>query len=205
MKILITGGAGFIGTNLIKKFLEQGHEIVSVDNYSTGLKSNHQEGAEYIEADIRAIDNYSGYGKFDTIVHLAAMARIQPSFKLPEEYFITNANATLKIAKFCAANNIFMIHGGSSSHYAGKFTNPYTFSKDVGEEIVTLFQKLYGLKAVITRFYNAYGPYHLKEGEYCTLIGILEKCIEGNEPITIYGDGNKRRDFTHFELRNSTN
>ncbi len=80
MKILVTGGAGFVGTNLIKKLLLQGHDITSIDNYNTGLISNHQDGAEYINFDIRNIDDYS-YWKPDVIYHLVAIARIQPSFK----------------------------------------------------------------------------------------------------------------------------
>jgi UDP-glucose 4-epimerase len=199
MNILVTGGAGFVGTNLIKQLLKEGHQVISVDNYHTGLRSNHQPGAQYIEFDIRNIDDYSSWGNFDVIYHLAAIARIQPSFKEPYDYFTTNANATFKIAKYCSEKNIPLVFAGSSSHWSGKFKNPYTFSKDVSEEIIQLFQKHYGLKASIARFYNVYGPYHLKEGGYCTVIGKWEKCIEEQKPLTIYGNGNKRRDFTHID------
>ena len=199
MRVLITGGAGFIGTNLIKVLLQDNHEIVSVDNYSTGLKTNHQPGVQYIEFDIRNIDDYSSWGEFDVVYHLAAIARIQPSFDKPEDYFTTNANATLKIARYCSKNNIPLIYAGSSSHHSGKFKNPYTFSKDIGEEIIQLFQQHYNLKATIVRFYNVYGPYHLKEGGYTTLIGTWEKRIEEHQPLIIYGDGTKRRDFTHVD------
>lgn len=199
MKILVTGGAGFVGTNLIKQLLKEGHQVISVDNYHTGLRSNHQPGAQYVEFDIRNIDDYSSWGEFDVVYHLAAIARIQPSFKEPYDYFTTNANATFKIAKYCSEKNIPLVFAGSSSHWSGKFKNPYTFSKDVSEEIIQLFQKHYGLKASIARFYNVYGPYHLKEGGYCTVIGKWEKCIEEQKPLTIYGNGNKRRDFTHID------
>jgi nucleoside-diphosphate-sugar epimerase len=199
MKVLVTGGAGFVGTNLIKQLLKEGHQVISVDNYYTGLKSNHQPGAQYVEFDIRNIDDYSSWGEFDIVYHLAAIARIQPSFKEPYDYFTTNANATFKIAKYCSEKNIPLVFAGSSSHWSGKFKNPYTFSKDVSEEIIQLFQKHYGLKASIARFYNVYGPHHLKEGGYCTVIGKWEKCIEEQKPLTIYGNGNKRRDFTHID------
>ena len=199
MKILVTGGAGFVGTNLIKKLLQNNHQVVSIDNYSTGLESNHQTGCKYNSYDIRMISDYSFLGKFDVIYHLAAIARIQPSFQNPEEYFTTNANATLKLAKYCSQHNIPLVYAGSSSHHSGKFKNPYTFSKDIGEEIIQLFQLHYKLKASIARFYNVYGPYHLKEGGYCTLIGSWEKRIEENQPLIVYGDGTKRRDFTHVE------
>ena len=196
MKILVTGGAGFIGTNLIKKLLNEGHDIVSIDNYNTGLVSNHQDGVEYINFDIRNIDDYS-YWKPDMIYHLAAIARIQPSFEKPYDYFTTNANATFKLAKYCSDNNIPLIYAGSSSHHSGKFKNPYTFSKDIGEEIIELYQTHFNLKASIARFYNVYGPYQLTEGGYTTLIGAWEKLIEQDQPLVIYGTGYKRRDFTH--------
>ena len=199
MKVLVTGGAGFIGTNLIKRLLKEGHEVVSVDNYNTGLESNHQSGCLYLERDIRNISGYLPWGKFDIVYHLAAIARIQPSFADPEDYFTTNANATMKLAKYCAENNTPLVYAGSSSHHSGKYKNPYTFSKDIGEEIIQLFQQHYNLKATVVRFYNVYGPYHLKEGGYTTLIGAWEKRVEKSLPLVIYGDGTKRRDFTHVD------
>jgi len=199
MNILVTGGAGFIGTNLIRRLVSEGHNVVSIDNYITGYKSNHIEGAKYVEFDIRNIKDYSSWGDFDIVYHLAALARIQPSFKTPIETFEINANGTLLIAKYCDEKNIPLVFAGSSSHHSGKFKNPYTFSKDVSEEIILLFQTHYGLKASITRFYNVYGPNHLKEGAYCTVIGKWENCLEEYRPITIYGAGEKRRDFTHID------
>lgn len=197
--ILVTGGAGFVGTNLIKQLLKKGHKVISIDNYSTGFKHNHQEGCIYHEGDVSKITDYSVYGKFDIIYHLAAIARIQPSFLQPAEYFQSNAVGTLNVALFCSLHKIPLQFAGSSSHHSGRFKNPYTFSKDVSEEIVELCQKIYGLKATITRFYNVYGPYHLKEGGYCTVIGKWEKAIETKNSITIYGTGDKRRDFTHID------
>jgi UDP-glucose 4-epimerase len=196
MKVLVTGGAGFVGTNLIKRLLSDGHKVVSIDNYYTGKKENHQEGCKYLNHDLR---NLTEFMDVDVVFHLAAIARIQPSFKLPKEYFTTNANATLNLVDWCANNNVPIIYAGSSSKHSGRFKNPYTFSKDVGEDIITLYQEHYNLKSSITRFYNVYGPHHLKEGGYCTVIGKWEKAIEDGYPLTIYGDGTKRRDFTHIE------
>ncbi len=199
MNVLVTGGAGFIGTNLIKKLLSEGHQVVSIDNYQTGFKSNHQDGATYVDYDIRNIKDYKAFGEFDVVYHLAALARIQPSFKKPIETFEINANGTLLLVEYCAKNNIPLFYAGTSSHHSGKFKNPYTFSKEIGEEIIYLYQKHYGLNASIARFYNVYGPYHLREGAYCTVIGKWETAFENNQPLTIYGDGTKRRDFTHVE------
>jgi UDP-glucose 4-epimerase len=198
IRALVTGGAGFIGTNLIKLLIKNNIDVVSIDNYFTGFEYNHIPGATYLNEDILNITDHWDT-KFDVVFHLAAIARIQPSFNLPVEYFENNAVATMKIAKFCATNNIPLVYAGSSSHHSGKFKNPYTFSKDVGEEIINLFQEHYNLNASITRFYNVYGPHHLKEGGYCTVIGKWERAIETNQPIVIYGDGTKRRDFTHVD------
>jgi len=198
MKILVTGGAGFIGTNLIRKLKNYGHSIISIDNYTSGLKTNHIEGVEYITADINDETYYKSLS-FDAVFHLAAMARIQPSFVEPVKYFETNALGTIKLAEYCSKNNIPMVYAGSSSHHSGKFKNPYTFSKDVGEEIIKLYQHHYNLKSSIARFYNVYGSNQLKSGSYCTLIGIWEDCMERNLPLKIYGDGTKRRDFTHVD------
>lgn len=198
MNVLVTGGAGFVGTNLIKRLLKDGHDVTSLDNYLSGLSSNHQDGANYICGDVRnltILDNV----KYDIVFHLAAIARIQPSFKHPVEYFETNTNGTLNVAQYCVKNDIPLIYAGSSSHHSGKFKNPYTFSKDVGEEIIKLYQEHYNLKSSITRFYNVYGPYHLRDGGYSTVIGRWEKQYDDGEPLTIYGDGYKRRDFTHID------
>ena len=200
-KALVTGGAGFVGTNLVKRLLEEGYEVVSIDNYYTGKKENHwrHSNVTYLEYDITTITDYSAFGQFDVVYHLAALARIQPSFKEPDKCFKTNCQGTFNVAQYCSKNNIPMIYAGSSSHHSGRYKNPYTFTKDVGEDIITMFQQIYGLKASTTRFYNVYGPHHLKEGAYCTVIGIWEKAIEDNGPLLVTGDGKKRRDFTHID------
>lgn len=195
MHILITGGVGFVGTNLIKQLLSNGHQITSIDNYSTGKKENEQEGVHYINCDI---NNWTFPITYDIVFHMAAIARIQPSFKHPEKYIDTNFNGTYKIVQFCAKNNIPLIYAGTSSHHSGKFKNPYTFSKDLGEDIIKLYQEHFNLQASIVRFYNVYGPYQLTEGGYTTLIGRWINNINNNIQCEIYGDGSKRRDFTHI-------
>ena len=201
MLILVTGGAGFIGTNLIKQLLKKGHRIISVDDYSTGKKENHikHKDVQYLDMDILDIDcNDFGF-KPALVYHLAAKARIQPSFEQPEEYIRVNYEGTYNIIKLCLKEGISMIYAGSSSHHSGKFSNPYTFSKDMGEEVIQLYRKHFGLRASIVRFYNVYGPYQLTEGGYTTLIGRWLNNIKNNIPCEIYGDGTKRRDFTHVD------
>ena len=200
MHILVTGGAGFVGTNLIKQLLEDGHSVVSIDNYSTGKEKNHITDCTYIRGDISQYTNIKKYNKpVDIIFHMAAIARIQPSFERPEDYINTNFNGTFNVVKYCAKNNIPLIYAGSSSHHSGKFKNPYTFSKDLGEETIKLYQEHFNLQASVVRFYNVYGPYQLTEGGYTTLIGRWINNIKNGLSCEIYGDGSKRRDFTHVE------
>lgn len=196
MKVLVTGGAGFVGTNLIRRLLKEGHQVVSIDNYNTGLEENHQDGAEYLNHDIRSITGYD-WIKPDFVFHMAAIARIQPSFEKPQDYFEVNALGTMRLVNWCAQAQVPVVYAGSSSKHSGKFKNPYTFSKDIGEEIIELYQKHYRLQATIARFYNVYGPYQLTEGGYTTLIGRWLNNIKKGEPCYIYGDGEQRRDFTH--------
>ena len=203
MQILITGGAGFIGTNLIKE-LSSYHTIVSIDDYSTGKEENHIDGVKYINGDISDLMDHiatlsTPYYQPDIVFHLAAKARIQPSFETPKDYIKTNFNGTYNVVQFCANREIPLIYAGSSSVHSGKFTNPYTFSKDLGEEVIQLYQKHFGLKASIARFYNVYGPNQVTEGGYTTLIGKWINNIQKGISCEIYGDGSKRRDFTHVD------
>lgn len=198
MRIIVTGGAGFIGTNLIKKLLKDEHIVTSVDNYTTGNTDNHIDGCEYLDYDIRQITDYDWLNP-DIIFHLAAKSRIQPSFNTPDEYIQTNLNGTHEVVKYCSNKGIPLIYAGSSSHHTGKFSNPYTFSKDIGEEIIKLYQDHFNLKSTTARFYNVYGPHQLTSGGYTTLIGKWLNNIEKGTPFDIFGDGEKRRDFTHVE------
>ena len=130
---------------------------------------------------------------------MAAIARIQPSFERPSDYIKTNFQGTYNLINYCKKEGIPIIYAGTSSHHAGKFKNPYTFSKSLGEEVIELYQEHFDLKASIVRFYNVYGPHQLTEGGYTTLIGKWIDNIKKGNPCEIYGDGNKRRDFTHVD------
>mgnify|MGYP006154425721 CR=1 FL=1 len=200
MKALITGGVGFVGTNLIKRLLKDEHEVVSLDNYSTGLTGNEQEGCIYHNVDIRdAVDFDFFMEKPDVIFHLAALPRIQPSFEAPAITFEANVLGTMNILEWARKNNTPVVYAGSSSVHGGKYKNPYTFTKWQGEELCKMYSEIYDLPTSICRFYNVYGPHHLTEGEYCTVIGIFEKQYQNNEPLTITSDGEQKRDFTHVD------
>ena len=199
MKILVTGGVGFIGTNLIKRLLTEGHEVISVDNYSTGKKENEQKGCTYLKGDINELKHINKDIKIDIIFHMAALARIQPSLLRPQETVKANVNGTLSILDMARKHNIPVIYAGSSSFHHGLYGSAYAWSKHAGEQLCELFSKVYNLNTTICRFYNVYGPYQLEEGEYSTVLGIFERQYRNGDPLTITGDGEQRRDFTHVD------
>jgi UDP-glucose 4-epimerase len=211
MRCLITGGAGFIGTNLIKKLLEKDYDVDSFDNYSTGYKENEQDGCNYLDIDIAQCDvggsnvfykksgGWESIEKPDVIFHLAALARIQPSIKNPKPAIDTNFNGTLNILEYARENNIQVIYAGSSTKHHGVFNSPYAWSKFGGEELCRLYSKIYDLNTSICRFYNVYGPHHIRTGSYATVLGIFEHQFLNNTPITVTADGEQRRDFTHID------
>ena len=198
MKILVTGGAGFIGTNLIKRLLNEGHEVHSLDNYDSGLIENEQEGCNYITGDIAQIEYIKG-DSFDIVYHLAALSRIQPSFDDPTETFRVNVEGTRAVAEFARHNNVKVVYAGSSSRWHDPFQSPYAAYKHMGEEVFKLYKKTYGLDAEICRFYNVYGPHEVIEGDWAAVIGIWRRQVRDGEKITIVGDGEQRRDFTHVD------
>jgi UDP-glucose 4-epimerase len=196
MKILVTGGAGFVGTNLLSHLLLSNNELYSIDNYSIGKIENHIQGIKYINDDIENIFRYSI--KFDLIFHLAALSRIQPSFNDPELTFDSNTAGTIKILEFARKNNTPVIYSGSSSMHHNPILSPYAMTKYLGEQLCKLYRESYNLKVHIVRFYNVYGPYEITDGKWAALIGKWRNNIKNNEPLHIVGDGNQRRDFTHI-------
>ena len=196
-KILVTGGAGFIGTNLIYNLLEQGHTVHSLDNYITGTVDNEVEGAVYHTMDIEDIHTIGG--KYDIIYHLAALSRIQPSFEFPQETFRVNTSGTQAVLEFARQMGAKVVYAGSSSKWHNPYQSPYAAYKYLGEELCKLYRKTYNVKAEIARFYNVYGPYEVIDGDYAAVIGIWRRQVRDGEKITIVGDGEQRRDFTHVE------
>ena len=198
MRALVTGGAGFVGTNLIKRLLEDGHKVVSLDNYSTGKKENEQKGCYYYDVDLSEVTDYSFFmEKPDVIFHLAALPRIVPSFENPVATYTSGPVATINVLDWAKKDKISVIYAGSSSCTGDIYANPYTFSKWQNEELCNLYSKLFGVPTTICRFYNVYGEYQTNEGAYCNVLGIFERKYSKGKPLTITGDGEQRRDFTY--------
>jgi nucleoside-diphosphate-sugar epimerase len=200
-KAIVTGGVGFVGTNLIKRLLSENYKVISIDNYSTGKKENEQVGCEYYNIDINNImlADYVLFEDADVIFHMAALARIQPSLIRPKETIEANVNGTLNILEIARKYNTQVIFAGSSSFHHGLYGSAYAWSKHAGEQLCKLYSEVYELNTSICRFYNVYGPYQLEEGEYSTVLGIFERQLRNKEPLTITGTGEQRRDFTHVD------
>jgi len=200
MRVLVTGGVGFIGSNLIEKLHKQEHEVISVDNYSTGKKENEHSFCEYHNVDLQEHPlEYVKMEKPDIIYHLAAKARILPSIQNPLHTMKNNVNSMIHVLDYARSKNVPVVYAGSSSVVGDIYSNPYTLSKFYGEELCKMYSEVYKTPISICRFYNVYGKYQLTEGAYCTLIGIFERLYNNNQPLTITGDGEQRRDFTHVD------
>ncbi len=197
-KVLVTGGAGFIGTNLINRLVKENVEVFSLDDYSTGNKDNESRLAKYIKGDIETIVNIAE-SNFDICYHLAAQSRVQPSFEDPEASFRANVQGTLKVMEWAKEQNVKVIYAGSSSKHHDPSDSPYAMTKFLGEEVCKLYKKSYDVNVEISRFYNVYGPYATLDEKFGNVIGIWISQAMKEKPLTIVGDGEQRRDFIHVD------
>ncbi|MEK9153613.1 MAG: SDR family oxidoreductase [Patescibacteria group bacterium] len=214
-KILITGGAGFIGSNLAEQLVEQGQEVVVLDNLATGRLSNLrkiEKQVKFIQGDIRELDSLrESFQGIDFVFHLAALPGVFFSVQSPEQCNKTNIEGTLNVLMAARDNKVKrVVFASSSSIYGGvspinqedqkpQPLSPYAVSKITGEYYANNFYKLYGLETVCLRFFNVFGPHQNPESEYAAVIPLFIKlAIEGKQPI-IFGDGQQSRDFTFVE------
>ena len=212
MKCLVTGGAGFIGSNLVDKLLDIGHEVIVIDNESSSSNEKFywNERASNHKFDIVDYKNTrSLYDGIDIVFHLAAEARIQPAIKNPIRSVLTNSVGTctvLQCAKEAGVKRV--IYSSTSSSYGRNnppcvetmvedCLNPYSVSKVSGEKLCKMYYELYGLETIILRYFNVYGERHPLMGVYAPVVGLFLRQSENKEPLTIVGDGEQRRDFTH--------
>jgi len=194
-KVLVTGGVGFIGSNLIKELKKRKFEITSIDNYSTGSKKNEIKGVNYIKSDIRNIADLSE--SFDLCFHLAAQSRVQPSFDNPQESFDSNVEGTSRVMEWAKENKVKVIYAGSSSKHHSPSDSPYAMYKFLGEEVCKLYKKSFNVNVEIARFYNVYGPGENIDEKFGNVIGIWKAKVKKGEPLPIVGDGLQKRDFIH--------
>ena len=198
MKILVTGALGFVGSNLCKRLISEGHSVYGLDNYEIGTKENEVEGVRYFPWDIEQII-YSNGTEIDIVFHLAALSRIQPSFEQPSETFRVNTAGTEAVCEWARQFNVKVVYAGSSSQWHNPFKSPYALYKKLGEDVCKLYRQVYNMDIEIARFYNVYGDGEITDGKWAAVIGKWRGMVNNGEPITIVGDGEQRRDFTHID------
>jgi UDP-glucose 4-epimerase len=213
MKSIVTGGAGFIGSHLVDKLIELGHEVVVIDNESSEVHDHfyYNDSATYYKIDIA---DYCGirplFEGVDFVFHLAAESRIQPAINNPLLCFQTNAYGTgviLQCAREAKVKKV--IYSSTSSAYGLKnqiplsetmpddCLNPYSVAKVAGEKMCKMYTDLFGLPTIIFRYFNVYGPREPLKGSYAPVVGLFLRQNKAGETMTIVGDGTQRRDFTH--------
>jgi UDP-glucose 4-epimerase len=208
--LLVTGGAGFVGSNLIKALLTDypAAAVVSIDNYFTGVPENHVNDPRvtYLDGstvDIAKIWAGRGLPSPEIVFHLGEYSRIVQSFEDHDLTWDFNLLGTKEVVKFASAAGSKLIYAGSSSKFGNdgqdENLNPYAWTKAKNIEYITNYANWYGLDFAITYFYNVYGPGQISHGRYATVIGIFESQYLAGEPLTVVSPGTQTRDFTHID------
>ncbi len=205
--ILVTGGAGFVGTNLIKLLLRKTkYKIISLDDYSSGTKLNHIKSSrvEYIKGKTSYIDYLiKSPLKIKTVFHFGEFARIYQSFLKMNECIDSNSVGSSAVFNFCLRNKIKLIYSATSASLGNKGNDknlsPYAFSKSKNLELLENLKKWFNFKYEVIYFYNVYGPHQICKGEMSTVIGIFEDHYRKNKPLPVVKPGTQTRRFTHID------
>ena len=216
-KSVITGGAGFIGSNLTDHLVKAGHKVVILDNFVSGKRSNlshhKNQNVKIIKIDISKDNNLERYFKnIDYVFHLAGLAEIIPSIKNPKKYFVNNVLGTLNVIEAAKKTKIKkLIYAASSSCYGSPksfptsekskidLKHPYAVTKYMGEELVLKYASIFNMPNISFRFFNVYGPRLNLSGQYSAVMGNFLSQKKNNKPLTVVGDGKQTRDFIHVD------
>ena len=205
--IIVTGGAGFVGSNLIKLLIQKtNYNILSIDNYSSGTKLNHiiHKRVKYINSDTKNIEKViKSPGKIDSLFHFGEFSRIYQSFLNIKDCLNSNTVGTNSIINFCLKNKIRLIYSATSASLGNKGLDknlsPYAFTKAKNLELLENLRKWFKFNFEIIYFYNVYGPGHISSGKMATVIGIFEKQFKNKNKITVVKPGTQTRRFTHID------
>ncbi len=198
--ILVTGGAGFIGSHLCERLARDGHKVISLDNYFTGSRDNHVPGVEYREGHTKDIEKHITE-KPDLVYHLGEYSRVEKSFDDMNLVWDLNKAGTFAVLEFCRKNNAKIIYAGSSTKFGdgglGRDQSPYAWTKASNTELVRNYGLWFNLPYAITYFYNVYGPREISTGPYATVIGIFKELYGAGKPLSVVLPGTQTRNFTH--------
>lgn len=198
--VLVTGGAGFIGSHLCERLVKDGYEVISLDNYSTGSHGNHIEGVDYREGHTKDISELVNE-KPDLVFHLGEYPRVEQSFDDIEQVLDSNVVGTKHVLEFSRKRGCKLVYAGSSTKFAdagiGKDQSPYAWTKSSNTELVRNYGEWFALDYAITYFYNVYGPRERGDLKSGTVIGIFAERHESAQPLQVRLPGTQKRNFTH--------
>jgi UDP-glucose 4-epimerase len=206
--LIVTGGAGFIGSNLIEELIKlKNYKIISIDNYSSGAVSNHIKNSKiiYLKGDTKNISRFLGRykNKIHTIFHFGEFARIFQSFEKIKECFISNIEGTSQVLNFALENKIKLVYSATSASLGnnGEDMNlsPYAFTKSKNLELLNNLKNWFNFKYEIIYFYNVYGPRQICKGSMATVIGIFQEHYKNKKPLPVVRPGSQTRRFTHVK------
>jgi len=216
MKAIVTGGAGFIGSNLTDQLISKGYDVIILDDLSTGNVNNINPNATFVNVDLATVKVDEEFIKLfegvDYVFHTAAKARVQPSILDPIYYNEQNVNSTVNVLEAARKAGVKRVVYSASSSCYGNATkmpltedmainplSPYGLQKYIGEEYCKMYSEVYGLDTVSLRYFNVYGPRMNFEGAYKLVLAIFIQQMQQGKPLTITNDGNQRRDFTYVD------
>ena len=202
-KILVTGGAGFVGSHLCERLSQnQNYEVYSLDNYFTGSESNHVPNVIYIKGDTRDIAQLVKFNP-EMVYHLGEYSRVEQSFDDMEKVWRYNKDGIFAVLEFVRKAGCKILYAGSSTKFGdgglGRNASPYAWTKASNTELVKNYGAWYNVPYAITYFYNVYGPREIQTGKYATLIALFKEKMKNGEPLTIVSPGTQKRNFTHIE------
>ncbi len=199
-RILVTGGAGFVGSHLCERLVHDGHTVISLDNYFTGTPENHVAGVEYRTGHTKDIAEHISE-TLDLVFHLGEYARVEQSFDDVEKVLQMNVVGTQAVLEFCRRSKTKLVYAGSSTKFAdggiGRDQSPYAWTKAANTELVRNYGNWFSLPYAITYFYNVYGPRERGDAKSGTVIGIFKELSDAGKPLSVRLPGTQKRNFTH--------
>ncbi|MCR4333488.1 MAG: NAD-dependent epimerase/dehydratase family protein [Patescibacteria group bacterium] len=199
--ILVTGGAGFIGSHLCARLVKDGHRVISLDNYFTGSRENHVPGVDYREGHTKNIEKHIPETP-DLIYHLGEYSRVEKSLEEPALVWDLNKDGTFGVVEFWRKKKGKLVYAGSSTKFGdgglGRMQSPYAWTKASNTELVKNYSAWYDLSHAITYFYNVYGPGE-RSGAYGTVIEIFRQEQQAEKPLVVTAPGTQKRNFTHVD------
>jgi UDP-glucose 4-epimerase len=201
-KVLVTGGAGFVGSHLCERLVTMGYDVYSLDNYFTGSEANHVAGVTYIRGETKNIGTLVDFVP-DMVYHLGEYSRVEQSFDDIEKVWAYNKEGIFAVLEFVRKAGCKILYAGSSTKFGdgglGRSASPYAWTKATNTELVMNYGNWFNVPYAITYFYNVYGEREIQTGKYATLIALFKEKMKKGESLTVVSPGSQKRNFTHID------